>query len=223
MPGRRCAARALSTLTGEYAKAVVMRTLADDDGEVRAAAARQLRPRGIPDALGLLASFLDAPQPALREAARECLADITFQRFLEGFDEWDEQTRHSEGPLTLRVDPKFIGSLIAELLSSSRSHQRRALEITRLLNLGRHVEPTLAELARDEDQYVRLEAVRLLASLGTPLAEEILRAALHDKSALVQEAARQGLPEPSAAADWAAEQSEVTAAPADEAILHSTN
>ena len=195
VPGRRCAAAALAGLTGVEANAAIVRSLADDDGEVRAAAARQLRPRNIPDALRLLASYLDAPQPALREAARECLADITFDRYWSGYDEWDEEARYGEGDLTLRVDPQFVGKLVSELLSPSRSHQRKALEITQLLRLGRQVEPTLAELAGDEDQYVRLETVRLLSSLGTPLAEQILQVALHDKSALVQEAARQGLPE----------------------------
>lgn len=193
--GRRCAARALASLPGTEANAVVVRTLGDDDGEVRALVARQLRQREIPDAVMLLVSFLEAPQPALREAARESLADITFDRFLSAYDQWDEETRLSEGQLALQVDPQFIGKLVMELLSPSRTHQRRALEITQLLGLGHQVEPTLAELAGDEDQYVRLEAVRLLASLGTPLAQEILRVALHDKSALVQEAARQGLPE----------------------------
>jgi HEAT repeat protein len=82
---------------------------------------------------------------------------------------------------------------VEELQSSSRSRQRRALEITRKLNVASQVEPTLAELARDEDQYLRLEAVRLLATLETTLARDLLRIASHDKSSLVQEAARQGL------------------------------
>jgi HEAT repeat protein len=195
IPARRCAADMLAYLSGADANAVVLRTLSDDDGEVKASVIRQLRQREIPDALTLLVCHLDAPQPTVREAARESLADITFDRFLNAYDQWDDETRSNEGQLALQVDPQFIGKLVMELLSLSRTHQRRALEITQLLGLGHRVEPALTELASDEDQYVRLEAVRLLASLGTPLAQETLRVAQHDKSALVQEAARQGLPE----------------------------
>ena len=193
--GRRCAASALGAIGGPDASAVAMQALGDDDAEVKAAIARQLRPRDIPDALLLLVSLLHAPQALVREAARECLADITFDRYLERYDSWDEETRIEEGRLLLRVDPHCIGRLVLELQSPSRSRQRRALEITQLLGLAGQVEPALAELAVDEDQFVRLEAVRLLASLATPLARELLRVAAHDKSALVQEAARQAWPE----------------------------
>ncbi len=203
--GRRCAARALASLPGADADAVVLRALVDDDGEVKAAIAQQLREREIPDAVRSLVSLLESPQPVVREAARQSLADITFDRFLGSYDQWDDETRLAEGELTLQADGNFVGKLVTELLSKSRSHQRRALEITQLLRLGHQVEPTLAELATDDDQYVRLEAVRLLASLGTPLARQILRTAVHDKSALVQEAARLGLPEGSSQGDAAAE------------------
>lgn len=191
--GRRTAALALAAFSGPDANDVAMRALGDDDAEVKATIARQLRQREIPDALPLLVSLLGVPQAVVREAARESLADVTFDRYLEQYDQWNEEARIVEGRLLLRVDPQCIGRLVSELQSNSRSRQRRALEITQLLGLAGQVEPTLTELAVDDDQFVRLEAVRLLASLGTPLARELLRAAAHDKSALVQEAARQGL------------------------------
>jgi hypothetical protein len=191
--GRRAAAEALAAFKGTDANAVALRALADDDPLVKASIARQLRQRDISDALPTLVSLLQSPQPAVRQAARESLADITFQRYLEMYDDWDEETRLREGRLLLRIDSHCVGQLVAELLSTSRSRQRRGLEITQLLGLAAQVEPTLAELAVDDDQYVRLEAVRLLAGVDTPLARELLRAAAHDKSALVQEAARQGL------------------------------
>jgi HEAT repeat protein len=193
--GRRCAAVVLASMEGAQADAICQRTLADDDGEVKAAVARQLREREIPGAVQLLVELLLAPLPDVRQAARDALADITFERYLDGYDQSDDETRLAEGQLTLQVDSNFIGKLVMELQSSSRTHQRRGLEITLLLGLASQVEPTLAELAQYDDQYVRLEAIRLLAAMGTPLARGILRAAMHDKSALVQEAARQGLPD----------------------------
>lgn len=191
--GRRCAAAALASFDGPDASAVALRALGDDDAEVKAAIARQLRQRGIPDAVPQLVSLLHAPQTSVREAARECLADITFDRYLSRYDQWDEESRLVEGRLCLRVDSQSVGRLVEELQCSSRSRQRRALEIAAKLHLASQVEATLAELARDEDQYLRLEAIRLLATLETPLARDLLRVATHDKSSLVQEAARQGL------------------------------
>ena len=61
--------------------------------------------------------------PAVREAARGSLADITFDRYLDRYDTWDEETRLTEGRLLLRVDPQCVGRLVSELLSPSRSRQ----------------------------------------------------------------------------------------------------
>jgi hypothetical protein len=188
--GRRSAALALAGFTGPDADAAVQRALLDDDPHVQAAAARQLRPRQLPDAVETLIGLLESPHAVVREAASVSLSDITFDRYLDAFDGWNDEMRLAEGLLVMQVDPKLAGRLVQELQSSSRSRQRRALEITSLLGLAPQVEATLVELAGDEDQYTRLEAIRLLGTLRTPLATEVVRAAINDKSLLVQEAAR---------------------------------
>ncbi len=55
------------------------------------------------------------------------------------------------------------------------------------------LQDAVAALAKDEDQYLRLEAVRVLGVCPTDLSEQVLREALNDSQPLVQEAAQRGL------------------------------
>jgi hypothetical protein len=61
------------------------------------------------------------------------------------------------------------------------------------MGLVSQVQDAIAALARDEDQYIRLEAVRILGMCPTAVSGQVLREALADSRVLVQEAAEQGL------------------------------
>jgi len=61
------------------------------------------------------------------------------------------------------------------------------------MGLVAQVQDAIAALARDEDQYIRLEAVRILGICPTAVSGQVLREALADSRVLVQEAAEQGL------------------------------
>ena len=61
------------------------------------------------------------------------------------------------------------------------------------MGLVSEVQDVIAGMAQDEDQYIRLEAVRILGICPTAVSGEVLRQALDDSRALVQEAAERGL------------------------------
>ena len=83
-------------------------TLNDPDPRVQAAAVRQLRHRGIHDAMERLVALLDHRAAEVRDAARSSLAEFNFSRYRGAFDSMDEATRQKIGRLVAKVDPTSI-------------------------------------------------------------------------------------------------------------------
>ena len=120
LEGRRIAAKALADLHGPAANELVLHLQKDEDAEVRAAAARQLRARNIPGAIQQLLSLLESSHPAEREAAQEGLAEFTLERFSSNFDQMTPQARVVAGSLVRRVDSQVIEKLGMELTATAR-------------------------------------------------------------------------------------------------------
>ena len=121
------------------------------------------------------------------------MEEFTFASYVGSYDYLDEETRTKTGQLVRRIDEKAVNLLREELYSTSRPRRRRGLEMAMHMGLVAQVQDAIAALARDEDQYIRLEAVRILGMCPTAVSGQVLREALSDKRALVQEAAEQGL------------------------------
>jgi HEAT repeat protein len=193
----------------------------DEDAEVRAAAARQLRARNIPGAIQQLLSLLESPHAAEREAAQEGLAEFTLERFSNNFDQMTPQARLVAGSLVRRVDSQMIEKLGMELTATARSRRKRALELAVALDAVATLQDSIAAAVKDEDQYVRIEAIRVLAKTDSQLARQALRDALLDPLPLVQQAAEQALAEmtkrDTAAASIASRETVSYAAPASQA------
>ncbi|MGI8978995.1 MAG: HEAT repeat domain-containing protein [Pirellulaceae bacterium] len=191
--GRRAASVALAEFRGTEANAIAQLALEDQDPVVRANVALQIRTRGTPGAMNRLVTMLDSPHEVERLAARKALEEFTFAGYAASYDYMDEETRVKSGQLVQRIDQKSADLLREELQSNSRTRRRRGLEMALHMGLVSQLQDAIAALARDEDQYVRLEAVRLLGICPTAVSGQVLREALTDTRALVQEAAEHGL------------------------------
>jgi HEAT repeat protein len=187
--GRRVAAEALAAFRGPDANDLALRLLDDDDPLVRAAAASQLRTRGVPGAIQKLLELLDSPHEVEREAARNGLAEFRYERFAASFDEMTPKARSITGPLVRRVDATASSQVRGELESTSRGRKKRALEIAVAMELTAELQDVIAALLKDEDQYLRIDAIRVLATVDTQLTRQHLRDALLDPQPLVQQAA----------------------------------
>jgi HEAT repeat protein len=193
LAGRRTAAQALARFAGPTADRLAVQSLDDDDPQVRAAAAAQLRQRNVPGAIHRLLPLLDSPHQCEREAVQASLEEFHFERFLARFDELSEEARASAGPLVRRIDPDAISKLRAELEAPARSRRRRALEIVVALKAAADLSETIIALLDDDDQYLRIDAIRALATSDKPAAREAIRQALLDSHPLVQKAAESAL------------------------------
>ncbi|MEX2174529.1 MAG: HEAT repeat domain-containing protein [Pirellulaceae bacterium] len=195
LAGRRAAAQALDQFNGPAADDLVVRTLEDADPQVRAAAAAQLRRRGVPGAIQRLLGILDSPHQVEREAAQGNLTEFTFARFLAAFESLGTDIRRVTGRLVRQIDPDCLAAVRLELNASARSRRKRALELVQALGAVEDLEDEIAAMLSDEDQFLRIEAIRVLASSDRPRARQTLRDALIDPHPLVQEAAEVALAE----------------------------
>ncbi|MCA9270587.1 MAG: hypothetical protein KDA41_19025, partial [Planctomycetales bacterium] len=190
---RKVAAAALVEMEGVEATRLVLLALRDDDPHVQAAALGQLRPRGVPGALGTLFESLDSLHAPVIEAARAALSEFNFARYYSGFDAMDEVARRTTGDLVRRVDPQSAGKLREELQASVRSRRMRGVAMTAAMGLAEELEEDLVLLLQDEDHILRAEVAAVLADCNTQQTRLALREALLDTSVAVQDAAQRSL------------------------------
>jgi HEAT repeat protein len=191
--GRRVAARALAEFHSAEADELAVRMLEDDDPQVRAAIALQLRQRNVPGAINHLMAVLDSQHQVEREAAQASLDEFRYENFRAKFDNLSPQVRQTTGRLVRRIDPQALLRVRAELEAPTRSRRQRALEMVVALDAVVELLEAVAALLSDEDQYLRVEAIRVLAMVDTKRTRQILRDALLDPQPLVQEAAEAAL------------------------------
>ncbi|MFW6169055.1 MAG: HEAT repeat domain-containing protein, partial [Planctomycetota bacterium] len=191
--GRRAAARAVRAFGGAEANESVLAGLRDPDPQVQANMVVQLRERGIPGAISHLIRLLDSPHESVAEAAKSCLSEFNFSRYLGIFDMMEDDARRSTGLLVRRVDPRAFDRLAEELQSPLRTRCLRALEIAVVMHAVELMEGLIISLLHHQDYFIRAQAARVLAHSPSPLTQQALRQALLDRSVMVREAAEESL------------------------------
>ena len=190
---RRAACQALAKFEGPQIDMLVLTALDDPDAGVQAAAARQLRPRRLPQALKVLVGLLDSASVEVRDAARSSLAEFNFVRYRSMFDLLDENAIKTTGLLVHKVDDGAVEGLIEELTSPSVSSRLRGIEMAVAMQATQDVCDQLVELAKHENVSVRNEALAALAECTGPHVFEVLELAARDASHSIAETARQSL------------------------------
>ncbi len=190
---RRLAAEVLHQFQDPLAAKLTAELMNDDDPLVRAAAARQLRERNIPGAIQRLVALLDSPHPAEREAAMSSLKEFTFDHFVSIFEQLDAEARLSSGALVRRVDPQAVERLRGEFSAITRGRKQRAIELSVAFGAVEELHGQIAALLTGEDQFLRIDAIRALATCDSRATRDALRDALLDPQPLVREAAESAL------------------------------
>ncbi|MEO8494425.1 MAG: HEAT repeat domain-containing protein [Planctomycetota bacterium] len=191
--GRREAANALTEFRGEQASACVIRALEDDDPIVRATAVRQLRERGTRGAMTTLLDLIDSPHEAVREAARESLAEFTFERFLATFGTLDDETLAETGHIVNRVDLNALEGLRNELKSPIRVRRIRAIQMAVAMTAVSEVESLVIDQLYDEDHVIRAATAEALIQSPSAASRQALRNVILDRSQIVRDAAERTL------------------------------
>lgn len=191
--GRRAACEALADFHDRYIDPLIVQTLDDADSRVQAAAVRQLRHRGIHDAMERLVVLLDHPAVDVRDAARSSLAEFNFTRYRGAFDSMDESTRSKIGRLVAKVDPTALPRLAEALTSPALSTKLRSLEMVQAMDAADVVFDRLALLIDDADVGVRTDAAIALGTCRQLEALQLLYRAEEDPSPSVRDAASRSI------------------------------
>jgi len=191
--GRREAAAALVEFQGAEANDLALCALEDPDPQVQAMAAKQLRSRGIPGAMGRLLTMIDSPHAVVRKAVRESLEEFHFPQFLASFDMLDDDARRSTGLLVRRIDPQGVARLRMELESKMRTRRLRGVAMADCMELVERLEPEIVGLLQDDDHMVRAEAAGALRTTRSEASRLALEAALEDSSPKVRQTAEESL------------------------------
>lgn len=190
---RLAACESLRPLAGARANQLALLALQDSEELVQAAAVRQLRERGVPGALNKLLDLIDSPHEAVRRAARDSLWEFTYDNYTARFDLLDFDARRSMGERVARVDPGSIARLGTEMSNPARRLRLRAIEMTAAMGLLPKLADALIARLADEDHIVRAAAADALQHCTAEDVRKSLLAALKDRSAAVQMAARNSL------------------------------
>ncbi len=190
---RRAAAVSLERFPGDDASQLALDTLDDNDAQVRANILKQLRPRGIPGAITMLLEEIDSEYEVIRNAARGCLEEFNFERYVSSFDVLEDDVRASTGMLVGKIDREAAFLLRRELKAPVRARRLRALSMVAYMQMLGEVEAEIIEMMADPDHFVRVEVVHTLALCNSDAARQELRAALLDDSQMVQDAAEREL------------------------------
>jgi HEAT repeat protein len=193
---RIAACESLRAITGQRANQAALRALEDADGDVQAAAVRQLRERRIPGALNKLLEFVEHPHPAVSLAARDSLWEFTFENYAARFELLDDEARQTMGARVALVDPTAVSRLRTELGNPARRLRLRAIEMIAAMGLGPKLSDALVERLRDDDPLVRGAAADLLQYSTADDVRNALLAAIDDRRVAVQLDARTSLRAP---------------------------
>ena len=192
--GRRAASRAIERLPSHLAIESLAAALESNDPVVASTAARLLRKKDFPQAMGHLVKMLDNPETAVRQAAQRSLREISFAAFRDSYEILSEQEQRRAGKLVAKADPLASASLASELGSGAVSRRMRALEMIDPMHMAGDMSEELVEALEDKDAGVRSEAARLLGDAPFKASiREALNEALEDRSSPVRAAAEASL------------------------------
>jgi hypothetical protein len=193
LPARVAACEALRPVGGQRASKLILHALTDSEGAVQAAAIRQLRERRIPGTMAKLIEYVGSEDELVRAAARDALAEFSFDNYISRFDLLDEEARQTLGVRVAKVDLESINRLKQELAHPARRHRLRGLQMAAAMALLPQLGDALVERLQDEDHLVRAAAAEALQYCKPEDVRSALLAAVGDKSVAVQNAVKNTL------------------------------
>jgi len=191
--GRLAACHALASVSGDQANKLILEALHDEEPSIQASAARQLRDRHIPGTMPMLLKLLDSPHVVVRRAARESLAEFSFENYLLGYESMSLDARRSSGLLVLKVDEQFYDKLSQEFVAPTSKRRLRAIEIAENLKMVPEVVDLVMDLLGDDDHLVRSAAASALQYCPIAQVRTTLEAMLDDRSGSVRSAVQNAL------------------------------
>ena len=196
--GRAAALSALSSIAGANIDRFAWDAAGDADPVVQVEALTLLSQREIPGAPTRIMQFAESPHDEVRETIQRLLPNVRFNRFMQSFDQLDDENRHRLFNVVRHLDKQTPDELAKMLSSEEPLHKARALLcIGYCLNLVPLLEDVLCDILENSEMpMLRSKAAEHLVAGQQDTSRSALVQALHrDVSPEVRAAARKSLEE----------------------------
>ena len=194
--GRVSALSALAVFSGAVVDRLVWNASGDEDSRVQVEALTQLNAREIPGAASRIMQFVESPHEAVRETIPKLLPNFRFNRFIQTFDQLDDERRRRMFNVVRHLDKQTPTELTKMLNASEPMLRAKALLcVDYCLEIVPQLEGALCEiLAHDEMPRLRSKAAEQLVAGRRDESRITLVQALHrDGSPDVRAAAKNSL------------------------------
>jgi len=194
--GRLAALSALADFSGTEIYQLIWEASGDSDPAVQVEALTQLSTRDVPGAAARIMQFVESPHEEVRDTIQKLLPNFRFNRFMQTFEQLDDERRRRMFNLVRQLDKQTPAELSKMLSTSEPLIRAKALLcIDYCREIVPLVEDALCEvLAFDEMPKLRSKAAEQLVAGRREESRATLVQALHrDGSPEVRGAARTSL------------------------------
>jgi hypothetical protein len=196
--GRVAALSALAQCSGANIDRLIWEAAGDSDPAVQVEAMTQLNSRKIAGAMTRIMQFVESPHEEVRKAVKKLLPSFRFDRFIQTFDQLDDDSRRRMFGIVRMLDKRTPDELTKMLHSDETILKAKALLcIDYCLDIVPLVEDALCDiLIHEEMPTLRSKAAELLVAGQQETSRSMLVQALHrDVNPVVRDAARKSLEE----------------------------
>jgi len=194
--GRAAALSALASFSGADIDRLIWDAAGDSDPVVQTEALTQLSAREIPNATARIMQFMESPHEMVRDTVQKLLPEFRFNRFLQSFDQLDEEARRRMFNVVRNLDKRTPEELSKLLYADEPLLKVKALLcIDYCREMVPLVEDALCDLLmHSEIPALRSKAAAQLAAGRRDVSRTVLVQALHrDGSPEVRAAAKKSL------------------------------
>ena len=194
--GRLAALSALANFSGAVIDRLFWDASGDEDSAVQIEALTQLNARDIPGAASRIMQFADSPHDEVRETIPKLLPNFRFSRFMQTFEQLDDERRRQMFNVVRQLDKQTPGELTKMLHSDEpRLRAKALLCISYCPEIVPLIEDALCDiLEHDEMTRLRSKSAELLVAGRRDESRAMLVQAMHrDGSPDVRAAAKSSL------------------------------
>jgi len=196
--GRVAALSALGSLSGADIDRLIWDAAGDSDPAVQVEALTQLNSREMPGATARIVQFVESPHEEVRDTIQKLLPNFRFNRFIQTFDQLDDEQRRRMFNVVRNLDRRTPEELTKMLCADELVLKAKALRcIDYCYEIVPLVEDALCDvLLYGEIPTLRSKAAEQLVAGQQDTSRTMLVQALHrDESSEVRAAAKKSLEE----------------------------
>ena len=196
--GRTAALSALAPFSDAHIDRFIWEAAGDTDPAVQVEALTQLSSRTIPGASSRIMQFVESPHETVRETIQKLLPHFRFNRFMQTFDQLDDENRRRMFNVVKNLDKRTPDELTKMLQAEEPLLHAKALLC---IDYSREIVPLVEDalcgiLANSEVPTLRSKAAEQLVAGQQDTSRTMLVQALHrDANQDVRAAARKSLEE----------------------------